>query len=186
GGSTVFLDASSISGGVAFNDSLGGWILNVTTGLSKPLLGSAFQPSMDLNSVNVSSQSSGLLRIELTDTDFNLAGETASSAAIGGSTDGMVSYKTFIDASNTPFGEGALLNDVGSFGSGVFGFGSTRSLTAPAVYSLTAVVDILHSAPFQASSFNATLKVPEPSSVALLGAGLLALGFFAKRKRSAQ
>jgi hypothetical protein len=48
-------------------------------------------------------------------------------------------------------------------------------VTSPTPYSLTLMVTINHTAAFQASSFDAALKVPEPGSLALLGVGLVAL-----------
>lgn len=180
-------DANAVDGAVVFLGELDGWTVNVTTGLSKPLIGSDIEPSLDLNSVNVNSTGAGNLRIELTDTDFMLTGETMASAAIGGVTDGLLSYRTFFDASNTAFGqsESSLLNDLGTFGpNAAFSSGASSAFLAPALYSLTMLIDIAHTSPFNVTSFNATLKVPEPSSIALLGAGLLMLAGVSRRRRA--
>ena len=98
-------DASSASGVVLFNGSLGDWLINITSGFSKPALGSAATPMLDLNSANLSSSGGGAIDIWLTDTDFAAIPTAANVlAAIGGTTSGTVSYRTFYDASNTPFG----------------------------------------------------------------------------------
>src|SRR5690349_3179629 len=98
-------DLAPQSGAVVLSSPLGtSWAVNVTTGLSKPLIGSANQPYLDLNSVNVSSVGGpAWLEIELTDTDFTEQTGAGFLAAIGGTTNGSVSFKTYFDASNTAF-----------------------------------------------------------------------------------
>jgi hypothetical protein len=169
-------------GAVTFIGAVDGWTVNVTTGFSKPLLGSDVAPSLDLNSVNLSSYGSGTLRIELTDTDFLLSGPVRANAQIGGVTAGSLSYQTYYDAGNTAFGQGGLLHDLGTFGAGAFSASGSTSLLMPALYSLTLLVEIMHPTAGVASSFNATLQVPEPSSIALLGAGLLLLAGTGRRR----
>jgi hypothetical protein len=50
-------DVNPMVGAVTFLGSVGTFLLNVGTGITKPILGSALNPSMDLNSVDVSSAS---------------------------------------------------------------------------------------------------------------------------------
>jgi hypothetical protein len=163
-------------GAVSWSGSLGTWILNVTTGLSKPLVGPA---RLDLNSVNVSG-GTGTLTIMHTDTDFTYLGGLSALAAIGGTTRGSVEYKAFFDANNVEFGQGTLvanfgMTDYDRAGSAFSGTQSSlASLNQP--YSLTQIVTIRHSG-FAVSSFNAELgavAVPESPSIAVGG---LALGF---------
>src|SRR6056297_2344194 len=60
-------DDSDLDGVVVFNGALGDFIINVSTGISTPVLGSEDQPILDLNSVDVSS-GAGSLTIGLTAT----------------------------------------------------------------------------------------------------------------------
>src|SRR5262245_52827117 len=67
-------DGSSTLGKVLFDGNIGNF--NVTiTGTSKPkLLNNAFSAELDLNGITVTNEgtSGGTLRVELTDTDFNI------------------------------------------------------------------------------------------------------------------
>ncbi len=178
---------SGTAGAVMFSGSVGNFIVNVTTGLSKPLLGSATYPSLDLSSVNVSSIGGGTLTIMLTDTDFLSSTPFLIRSEIGGVASGNISYKSYFDASNAAFGTANLLGNLGSY-SGAFSGSSLDNMTAIGPYSLTLAATVTHpgggSWP-QATSFNATLRVPEPGTVTLLGVGLLIVGLYSWRKRGA-
>lgn len=177
-------DWNGAAGAVTFIGSVGIWSVNVSTGYSKPLLGSADQPALDLSSSDLS-LGAGTLEIMLTDTGFTHDGLVSAAAAIGGTTHGSISYRTYYDASNTAFGMANLLTDLGPLG-GAFSSGTGTSTSFDStLYSLTLVVDITHRG-LDLSSFDAEMKVPEPASVALLGVGLLALGFFSFGRRRTQ
>jgi hypothetical protein len=171
-----------------FNGALGAFITNVATALAAPILGSVFQPILDLNSVDVANRSGsgGTLTISMTDTDFLGSGGIARFLnSIGGtlSNNGSMSIDTYLDCSNAAFGQGIHLTSQ-SFGSGAFsGEKSTDVNACNGAYSLTQIATInLDAGGFY--SGDSTLAIPEPSTLASFGAGLLFLfGFGWLRRR---
>jgi hypothetical protein len=104
-------DVNPATGAVTFVGSLDDFRINVTTGLSKPDIGSATAPQIDLDSVNVTSEDGGKLTLRVTDTDFIGNGIGTFLSQIGGTQGGggTLSFKTFLDCGNTPFGTGTSL-----------------------------------------------------------------------------
>ena len=190
GGSTVTVNGSS-SGSVVYVGSIGNFSLNVAGGASYPLLGSAFAPHLDLASLNISSVTGGTLTIKLTDTGFinsNPGGFNLASA-IGGGTSGTIKFATYFDQGNTPFATTHLIADLGTLSSYSFAGGSNNQINPSGPYSLTLMGTIDHPAGGgygQASSFNATLKVPEPATAFLLLGGLLICGVIVRRYQSGE
>jgi hypothetical protein len=180
GTDSVTITGDATTGVVTYSGSVGNFVLNLTGGFTYPALGSQSLPTMDLVSFNASSTAGGTLTIMFTQTDFsNPSGNPfLIGSAIGGVTQGTVSYQSYFDASNTPFGTASLLGNLGPY-SGSFAGSSLDNLTATGLYSLTLVTTITHPGGGwfpQASSFNAELRVPEPGTVTLLGGVLLGIG----------
>ena len=179
-------DVNGAAGAVTFVNGLGSdWFVNVTTGLSKPILGAANAPELDISSVNVSAMpGAGWLDIELTDTGFTPTAGALFLAAIGGTTAGSISYQTYLDSGNTEFAKTTALTSIGGVGP-AFSATTYSVLTSAVTYSLTLVVRITHtgSSTIQASSFDALLKVPEPGTLLLLGSGMLAFAMVTRRRR---
>ena len=175
-------DYNTTVGAVTYIGTVGAYSVNVSTGFSKPILGSAGVPSMDLSSIDLSG-SGGSLQILLTDTGFTALGPAM--MAIGGvSYAGNVTYAAWADESNVEFamGMGNQLGILGPF-SGAFS-GATGTMgpaASSAPFSLTQRVSIVHNTA-GATSFNATLVVPEPGTLVLLGLALVGVAVFAKRR----
>src|SRR5687767_6927901 len=98
-------DSNPDAGAVTFIGPILGWNMNVTSGFSWPVVGTELEPELDLSSFNASSSAGGTLNVWLTDTGFGPASNAAHVlSAIGGTTQGTVTFRTFYDTTNTAFG----------------------------------------------------------------------------------
>lgn len=179
-------DANPLDGAVTYIGAVGAWTLNVSTGITKPFVGTALLPYMDLNSVNTSA-GAGSLQILFSETGFmgdpGLGGFTTN---VGGTTAGTFGVKSFFDTGNVLFGTSGALAELGPFGPGAFaGSESNPAGSINGLYSLTIDALINHETA-GVTSFDAELTpVPEPGTMMLLGAGFLGLAIYGKRRKNA-
>lgn len=170
-------DANTVLGAITYIGPIGSyWIVNVTTGLSDPLIGGTNMASMDLNSVNLST-AAGTLTISLSDS-FSLPYQTiVDTMKIGGTTNGAVLYEKYIGTAELD-----LTTKIGTLSfmqPGAFSGEGTHSFDNPlGTLSMTQVVTITHGTGNLTTSFDASneaTSVPVPATFWLLGAGLLDL-----------
>jgi hypothetical protein len=151
---------------------LGDWTANLAGAFANPMIGSENVDETHLHSANTSG-GSGSMTITLTRT--GLEGSPANWIGwIGGTTSGTIDFAAFVNdvliseyfasTGNLSNADSGYIDELGS-------------------YDLTLVATINHTGPGQSSSFNYHVKVPAPSTLALLGSGLLLTGWAGMRRR---
>lgn len=187
-------DANPNVGIIQFNGMVGDFQTNVTTGSTKPALGSPSEPQLHLTSLDIRNSTVGtaVLTILFSDTGFGpLSGTSTASVAITDlSSGGSLTTANYTDASNVIFGMATLLVGQGPFTvptsagpvpGAPISDSSAFSLTQGLSITLPADGEFLGSADLDVT------PVPEVNGV--FSAGLVAIALalqFARRRRQAK
>jgi hypothetical protein len=179
-------DSNPIVGAVTFIGSVGNFVLNVSTAITYPVLGSAGFGIIDLNSVNVTSNAGGELTLLASEANFTgpiIGGTAPFIFSVVGGTAGTANFAAFLDDNNALFGMTSSLGTLGPFG-GAFS-GTTEGIAiAAAPFSLTTKAVFEHPGGFPSVSFShaSLTATPEPASLLLLGSGLMGLGLLGRKR----
>jgi len=203
-GATITLTDGG-TGLVSFNGTLGSFFLNISTGSLDHVIA---LNTLDLLSGNKSgavlSAAAGTITVELSEQNYNSGSVPAVNAhfGIGGTTQGVIDYAAYLDASNTLFGTNALIGSGsdGTFGTALpiktaFDYSSPNAVESiSGLYSLTEIVTISHQGYISGSttinsttSFDgqvSTTPVPEPGTMMLVGLGMLGMAVYGKRRQN--
>jgi hypothetical protein len=182
-------DTIASLGAISFSTSAFGYSLLVNTSQSKPMLGSATAPQLDLTFSVTNNGAAGNVFLYASDTDFVLAGGTFM-VSLGGTNSGnsgSVQGRAWGGSTNTEFQfSGAnLLASIGPLTTNSFA-GSATGLFAPTAnpYSLTIGTTVSRAAAGTSTGdLNLQISpIPEPSTWALLLMGPALMAFVVRRR----
>jgi hypothetical protein len=183
-------DGNNNTGVILFSQGLDGWFVNVDTGVSKNVLGSANSPEMDL-SYNVvynplaQVPGDGTLTISFTDTGF-LPTPAGFFGSIGGTFGNEVTNVSFADFAGPSDGQFDLTDSIctQSFSKSPYGGACNGKYTGTSPYSLTETITITDTdrTKGQSSGDHSLVEAPEPGTLLLMGVALAGLGFVSRRR----
>jgi hypothetical protein len=177
GGSTI--TQSSASGPLVVTQAIGNFTSVTEIGTTTPT------PSIDLASVDVSGSAGGILVVTFSANGFttptgavNWLSQFSGNIIFGSAT---VTQQTYLDTTNTLLGTGTLLGTLTS-STTPFGLSGVADATISGPFALTEIFTITTTGAAQVSLDGSIVYAPEPASLAILGAGMLGLAAFSRRK----
>lgn len=190
----VGADGSALAGFVSYNAPVGtfaGWSVILSAGVTKPLVGSASAPQLDLNwNVVRSGPGSGNLKIYFSENGFNLAGNTpvivGAGGTLGTTAANTLNVSSYYDSGNAVLQPTTLLTSHNFSGPGAFSGNDAANAPADPAVAFTVKVDVTMAAgEVTSGDVHLYTAVPEGGSmVTFLGTALLALGFYASRRKA--
>ena len=182
-------DVAAMTGAISFSASAFGYTILVNTSQSKPVIGSATAPQLDVSYVVTSGASGGAnVFLYASDTDFLTSGQfTLALAGTNSGDDGSARGRAWGGTSNTEFqfSGSNLLASLGPFADATFSASASGPFAAAAnPYSLTIGMTVSRETA-GTSTGNLNLQVsaiPEPSTWALMLVGPALVGFIARRR----
>ena len=176
-------DLNPATGELTLSTNVGVWTLSISTGVTKPVLGAAKTPIMDLV-IQASSTNAGTLQYVFSDTGFTPFSPftaTVSGHVISGAPT-TVNYSVYGDASDTLAALTTPLTTTGTIPLPVL-TSNSGSFSLSSLYSLSQVVQINASGPSSVSVDASLSVIPEPSTTALTFLGLSLVAGLARRRR---
>ena len=188
------LDSSLALGQVNYNGTYNGWTILVSSGVSKPFIGSINSPALDLSfQITRSGASQETLSVFFSDNDFNVAAPANFMLAAGGTLGNLgspgINVRSYYNLANVPLAAttqltGHAYNSQGGFSGNDVG----GPVPADPSVAFTIRMDLSEAIGGVASGdIDLHISVPEGGSMlTLLGTGFVALGLLAARRKSAR
>ena len=201
-----------MTGALTYSGSLNSLAVNITTGISQPLIGSANNyAELHLNSVHIQVSGAGTLRLTLEDS-YTIGPDGGMSAIglVGGTlvakAGSTATFQSWVNSDNlvpdlgpnafsfnglplapigaTPAGSVALwAGDGVTFGSGAFSSTASAGFMHDGPYSLFTQATLNFTGAGIVSFDSDLSTVPEPTSLLLLGSGLAGVGLWNRRRK---